>query len=132
MHAHVLHVAAPSGCTHTVLLPPQLQVFDAAINELLLHPDWEVWSRQMLPRYVYPAEDVAPAVAEHSAWFSALKAKRAAEAAAKAQAEVEAAAAAAAVEEEKRQADAAMAAAEASPSEQQAAPAGRRGSCAIM
>lgn len=106
------------------------QVFDAAINELLLHPDWEVWSRQMLPRMMYPADEVAPAVAEHGAWFAALKAKRAAEAAAKAEA---AAAAAAEEEKQKEQADAAAAAAHAAapPAEQQAEPAGRRG-CVIM
>ena len=82
-----------------------MQVFNAAINELLLHPDWEFWSRRVLPRYTYAAEDVQPAVEEHMQWYTELKAKRAA-AALKA-AEEEAAAAAAAVEAAAAEAEAA-------------------------
>lgn len=55
----------------------------------------------MLPRYLYADEDVQPAVTQHRAWYTELKAKRAkaaeeaaAKAAAAAEAEAEAAAAA--------------------------------------
>lgn len=79
-----------------------LQVFNAAINELLLHPDWELWSKRVLPRYQYAAEDVQPAIEQHREWYTALKARRAAEAA---QAlEVAAAAEAAAAQEAAAQA----------------------------
>lgn len=61
-----------------------LQVFDPALNNLLLHPDWDTWSRKMLPRYKYPEEASQSAAKAHAAWFAELKAKRAAEAAAKA------------------------------------------------
>jgi hypothetical protein len=75
-----------------------LQVFNAAINELLMHPDWELWGKRVLPRYLYAQEDVQPAVVHHKEWYTELKAKRAKaaeEAAAKeaAQAAAEAAAA---------------------------------------
>lgn len=65
-------------------------MFNSAINELLQHPDWELWSRSMLPRYVYP--DAQDAVAAHAAWRGALQAKRAAKAAAAAEAQAVAAA----------------------------------------
>ncbi|KAF6263018.1 hypothetical protein COO60DRAFT_1492560, partial [Scenedesmus sp. NREL 46B-D3] len=71
------------------------QVFDPALNDLLQHPDWDTWSRKLLP----PVES-------HTVWFEQLKAKRAAAEAAKA-----AAAAAAAAEEEQDTAAAAEAAA---------------------
>lgn len=68
-----------------------MQVFNAAIDELLHHPDWEVWSKHILPRYTYAADDVQKVVSEHSEWFAALKAKRAAKAAEEAAAEAAAA-----------------------------------------
>lgn len=71
-----------------------MQVFDPALNQLLMHPDWETWSKRMLPRYHYDVNDAKLAAETHAAWFAELKAKRAAEAAAKA-AEQEAAAKAA-------------------------------------
>eukprot|EP00775_Hariotina_reticulata_P003564 gene3564-3832_t len=60
------------------LLEFRHQVFDAAINQLLQHPDWEAWSRQILPRYDYPADDVAAAVDSHTIWITELRARRAA------------------------------------------------------
>lgn len=91
------------------------QVFDPALNQLLLHPDWDTWSRKMLPRYKYAADEAQPAAEAHAAWFAELKAKRAAEAAARA-AEKEAAANAA----EREAAAGAPAAADASNTTQQA------------
>lgn len=73
-------------------------MFNAAINDLLKHPDWDLWSRRVLPRYLYADEDVQPAVTQHREWYTELKAKRAKaaeEAAAKAAAAAEAEAAAA-------------------------------------
>lgn len=83
------------------------QMFNAAINDLLKHPDWELWSRRVLPRYLYADEDVQPAVAQHREWYTELMAKRAqaaekaaAKAAAAAEAEAAAEAAAAAASQE--------------------------------
>jgi tRNA pseudouridine38-40 synthase len=76
------------------------RVFDAAINDLLQHPDWEQWSTRMLPRYTYAAADVAPVVQAHAVWLADLLAKRAAAAAKKAEAAEAAAAAAAEAEAE--------------------------------
>lgn len=64
-----------------------MQVFNAAINELLQHPDWSHWSKCMLPRYYYAEEDVQPAVQQHAEWFVELEAKRAAAKAAAEEAE---------------------------------------------
>jgi hypothetical protein len=55
-----------------------LQVFDAAINQLLQHPDWNTWSQQILPRYDYPTDEVAAAVECHNTWITELRARRAA------------------------------------------------------
>jgi hypothetical protein len=77
-------------------------VFNAAINELLMHPDWELWGKRVLPRYLYAQEDVQPAVAQHKEWYTELIAKRAKaaeEAAAKEAAEAAAVAEAAAAAE---------------------------------
>jgi hypothetical protein len=54
-----------------------LQVFNAAINELLMHSDWELWGNRVLPRYLYAQEDVQPAVTQHKQWHAELIAKRA-------------------------------------------------------
>jgi tRNA pseudouridine38-40 synthase len=91
--------------THIVAAPLlyRTQVFNAAINDLLKHPDWELWSRRVLPRYLYAEEDVQPAVAQHREWYTELMAKRekaAEKAAAKAAAAAEAEAAAAAASQE--------------------------------
>jgi hypothetical protein len=72
-----------------------LQVFNAAINDLLLHRDWELWSNRLLPRFLYADEDVQMAVQQHIQWYTAIKAKRSAMAEAAAAAEAADAAAAA-------------------------------------
>lgn len=87
-------------------------MFNAAINELLMHPDWELWSRRVLPRYTYADEDVQPAVAQHREWYTELIAKRA-RAAEEAAAKAAAAEAAAAAAEGVGDADAPAEAAEA-------------------
>jgi hypothetical protein len=78
--------------------PPEPQVFDAAINGLLSHPDWAYWDASALPRYRYPEAEAAELVARHTAWREDVIARRAEAAAAKeaAAAAKEAAAAAAA------------------------------------
>jgi hypothetical protein len=80
-----------------------LQEFDPALNNLLQHPDWDTWSRKLLPRYYYNPELVGPAVESHTVWFEELKAKRAAAEAAKAAAAAAAAAEAAAAQAAKAQ-----------------------------
>jgi hypothetical protein len=102
-----------------------LQEFDPALNDLLQHPDWDTWSRKLLPRYVYDPELVGHAVESHTVWFEQLKAKRAAAEAAKAAAAAEAAAAA--KEEESR-----AAAAEAAVKDRELETAGSKRGCTIM
>jgi hypothetical protein len=105
------------------------QEFDPALNDLLQHPDWDTWSRKLLPRYFYDPELVGPAVESHTVWFEELKAKRAAAEAAKAAAAAEAAAAkAAAAKEEQDRA----AAAEAAVKDRELQAAGSKRGCTIM
>ena len=77
-------------------------MFDQALNELLQHPDWAMWSEQLLPRYYYPPKDVAYVMEKHAPWYQELQERRTGEraaakaAAAMAEARSEAAAAVAA------------------------------------
>lgn len=106
------------------------QVFDPALNDVLQHPDWDTWSRKLLPRYYYDPELVGPAVESHTVWFEQLKAKRAAAEAAKAAAAAaEAAAAEAAALQEDRDREAAS---EAAPKSRELEVAGSKRSCVIM
>ncbi|WIA38279.1 hypothetical protein OEZ86_001619 [Tetradesmus obliquus] len=113
------------------------QVFDPALNNVLQHPDWDTWSRKLLPRYYYDPELVGPAVESHAVWFEQLKAKRAAAEAAKAAAAAEAAAAdaaaaeAAAMQEDRAREAASEAASEAAKSRELEV-AGSKRSCVIM
>jgi hypothetical protein len=86
----VLEQALVSSCAAAV------QVFNAAINELLLHPDWELWSRRVLPRYLYADEDWKLPVEQHMEWYAEVMEQKAQRA--KKKEEREAAAAAAAAE----------------------------------
>jgi hypothetical protein len=54
-------------------------VFDKALNELLQHPDWELWSEQLLPRYYYPPRDVAHLKEKHGKWYQEVQERRATE-----------------------------------------------------
>jgi hypothetical protein len=118
-------------CKHVTLnhISLLLQEFDPALNNLLQHPDWDTWSRKLLPRYFYDPELVSPAVESHTVWFEQLKAKRAAAEAAKAAAAAEAAAAQAAAEQEDREREAA---AEAAAKSGQLEAAGSKRGCIIM
>jgi hypothetical protein len=108
-----------------------LQEFDPALNDLLQHPDWDTWSRKLLPRYFYDPELVGPAVESHTEWFEQLKAKRAAAEAAKAAAAAAAAQAAAAEAAAKEEQDKA-AAAEAAVKDRELQAAGSKRGCTIM
>lgn len=48
------------------------QVFDAAINGLLHHPDWSEWSEKQLTRHVYPAADAQHVVEQYKQYQARL------------------------------------------------------------
>jgi hypothetical protein len=92
-----------------------VQVFNAAINELLLHPDWELWSRRVLPRYLYADEDWKLPVEQHREWYAEVMEQKAQRAKKKEEREVAAAAAAEAAAGAEAQAAAAASQAEKQP-----------------
>ncbi len=70
------------------------QAFNAAVDDLLAHPDWSNWSTTLLPRYTYPPAEADPIISTYAAWRAEMVARKAAEAVARERKAAERAAAA--------------------------------------
>jgi hypothetical protein len=44
------------------------RTFNAALNELLQHPDWQWWDERTLSRLQYPADNAGEVAAAYAAW----------------------------------------------------------------